>query len=96
MSLRWTPLWKVEKIEYRGKDLEVCKDEHTGLYACPYCTPACKKGEPVIDGAFFYTLEDLKRHLDAHKTSYWVKGKRTVEEEEEEEYVTGEEEEDET
>jgi len=74
------------------KEIEICYDEVTKLYACPICSPECKKGLLPDQGSYFFSIEDLKLHIEAHKTTLWTKIKK-VEEEEEEEEEAGEEEE---
>ena len=94
-TTRWIPKWKIVKINAGEKEIEICFDEVSKLYACPICTPICKKGGIPDYGAYFFTIDDLKEHLEAHKESLWSKKPSRVEEEEEEEKVKVGEEEDE-
>ncbi|MEM1626973.1 MAG: hypothetical protein QXV69_06825 [Sulfolobaceae archaeon] len=95
MSTRWIPSWKVVLLKLSAdKELEVCYDEVTKLYACPICSPECKKGLLPGHGSYFFNIEDLKLHIEAHKSTLWAKVKKVeVEEEEEEEREEEEEEE---
>ncbi|AHC51106.1 hypothetical protein SUSAZ_03340 [Sulfolobus acidocaldarius SUSAZ] len=92
-TTRWTPKWKTVKIKLNDKDIDICFDEITKLYACPICAPECKKGNTPNYGAYFFSLDDLKEHILSHNFSYWLKKRKTEEEEEEEEKVKAEEEE---
>ncbi|WP_338599712.1 hypothetical protein V6M85_10480 [Sulfolobus tengchongensis] len=93
MSTRWTPKWKAIEIEYNNKKTVVCYDETTKLYVCPICSPNCAKGVSTDYSSYFFNLEDLKRHLDAHKEGFWLKKRIRSEEEEEESKISfGEEE----
>lgn len=95
-STRWVPKWTIISIELEdGKKIEACYDEITKLYACPYCTPICKKGGIPEQGSYFFNKEDLKEHIKAHSFNYWIKSKKEEEEEEEEEKIKGTEEEEE-
>ncbi|BFH73221.1 hypothetical protein SJAV_11650 [Sulfurisphaera javensis] len=94
-TTRWIPKWNIINIEIEGKQIEVCYDEITKLYACPYCTPICKKGGIPEQGSYFFNVDDLKEHIKAHKLSLWIKSKKVEEEEEEEKIKVGEEEEEE-
>ncbi|MEJ2770088.1 MULTISPECIES: hypothetical protein [unclassified Stygiolobus] len=94
-TTRWIPKWKIIQLLTENKTIDVCFDEISQLYACPICTPICKKGGIPDYGAYFFTVDDLKNHLEAHKESLWSKKTRRVEEEEEEEKVRVEEEEEE-
>ena len=93
MSSRWTPKWAVKKVSVDGKEVEVCYDSETMLYACPLCSPACKNGGAIDSGSYFFTEEDLIEHLRAHKVMAWTR--RRYEAVEEEEEPTEEEEEEE-
>ncbi|BCU70524.1 hypothetical protein [Stygiolobus caldivivus] len=96
-TTRWIPKWKIIQITSENKNVEVCFDEVSQLYACPICTPICKKGGIPDYGAYFFTIDDLKDHLEAHKESLWNKKSREEEEEEDEKVrVEEEEEEDES
>jgi hypothetical protein len=92
MSTRWNPNWRIIEIEIAGKKVEICFDEVTKLYACPLCSSECKKGLLPTQGSYFFSVEDLKFHIEAHKLSLWSKTKREEEEEEEEETEEEEEE----
>lgn len=86
MSTRWSPKWRLIKINVKGKDIEVCYDDNLKMYACPLCNPICKQGGIPDYSSYFYHQEDLIEHIAAHKYSLWLK-KRPVETEEEEEKV---------
>ncbi|MEM4943133.1 MAG: hypothetical protein QW214_01015 [Saccharolobus sp.] len=93
MSTRWLPKWKTIEIEYNSKKITICYDEISKLYACPICSPSCVKGSVQDYGTYFFNLEDLKKHIDAHKQGLWLKKKPVAEEEEEEgKLMLGEEE----
>ncbi|MDT7875465.1 MAG: hypothetical protein RXQ80_00215 [Sulfolobaceae archaeon] len=95
MSSRWIPRWKTIEIQIDDKKVEVCFDEVSKLYACPLCTPICKKGGIPDYGTYFFSVDDLKEHLIAHGTAYWTKKIKVEEEEEEEKVKVLEEEEEE-
>ncbi|MCH4814339.1 MAG: hypothetical protein QXY87_01855 [Saccharolobus sp.] len=93
MSTRWSPKWKAIEIDHNNKKVTICYDETTKLYVCPICSPNCAKGVSTDYSTYFFNLEDLKRHLDAHKHGLWLQKKiRTEEEEEEPKLSVGEEE----
>lgn len=94
-TTRWIPKWNLINIEIDNKKIEVCFDETTKLYACPFCTSVCKKGGIPEQGSYFFNIEDLKEHIRAHSTAYWIKSKKEEEEEEEEKIKIEEEEEEE-
>jgi hypothetical protein len=88
MSLRWTPKWVTKVISVGGKDVEVCYDEVTKLYACPFCAPHCRSGGLGDRGSYFFSEKDLIEHIKAHKLALWEHRKfeeQELEEEEEEE-----------
>ncbi len=73
MSTRWSPSWKLIKIDIESKEIDICYDSTSKLYVCPLCSPECKKGELPTYSSYFFNVEDLKRHLDAHKNELWRK-----------------------
>ena len=94
-TTRWIPNWKLLTIEIENKKIEICFDEVSKLYACPYCVPQCKKGGIPDYGSYFFNIEDLKEHIKAHRLGLWLKKEEREEEEEEEERIRAEEEEEE-
>ncbi|MBP1358282.1 MAG: hypothetical protein JZD40_07365, partial [Sulfolobus sp.] len=62
---------------------------------CPHCAPQCKKGGTPEHGSYFFSIEDLKEHIRAHKLTLWLTKEQREEEEEEEEKIKMKEEEEE-
>ncbi|AEM39353.1 hypothetical protein Pyrfu_1495 [Pyrolobus fumarii 1A] len=59
MALQWEPQWEELVIEKWGVKLKVKKDKVTGMYACPICG--------ISDSAiYFFSIEDLLRHMLTH------------------------------
>jgi len=50
-------------IEYHGVRLRVKRDKQTGLMACPLCGVG-------DEATYFFTPEDLLRHILAHVKGY--------------------------
>jgi len=100
MSYHWEPQWIRKRVVVDGMELEVCQDLSTGLYLCPLCIdidrvcPSESKPSTVVPdkATYFFSLQDLVRHLHAHRESRWREAAVSVEEEAEEEFVSGEEE----
>jgi hypothetical protein len=59
LSLQWEPQWEEVVVERSGIKLKVPRDKVTGLYACPICG----FGE---DASYFFTVDDLIRHILTH------------------------------
>ena len=93
MSSRWVQRWVIKKVNLDGREVEVCYDLETMLYACPFCSPECKNGGLVESGSYFFTESDLIEHMKAHKVMAWAHRKYEIVEEEEEETEEEEEEE---
>ncbi len=76
MALQWEPQWEEQLVEKWGMKLRVKRDRVTGLYACPVCL-----GDNTL---YFYTIEDLLRHLLTHARREKVETIRVTLEESEE------------
>ncbi|BBG24571.1 hypothetical protein [Sulfuracidifex tepidarius] len=73
MSTRWNPSWKIVKTTIDKEEVDVCYDSSSKLYVCPLCSPECKRGELPTYSSYFFNLEDMKRHMQAHKYELWKK-----------------------
>ena len=59
MALQWEPQWEEIIVDKWGVRLRVKRDRATGVYACPICGVA-------DDAVYFFTVEDLLRHILMH------------------------------
>ena len=59
MALQWEPQWEDVVVEKWGIRLRVKRDKVTGVYACP----VCGTGDNTI---YFFSVEDLLRHVLVH------------------------------
>ncbi len=95
MSYGWEAKWIKKKFKVvGGLEIETCQDLSTGLILCPLCTDISKicpsptepSSIPVSRGLYFFSIEDLYRHMIAHtRASEWEKYVVSEEEGEEEE-----------
>ncbi|ADM26947.1 conserved hypothetical protein [Ignisphaera aggregans DSM 17230] len=94
MSYGWEAKWIKKKFKVvGGLEVETCQDLSTGLILCPLCTDISKicpsptepSSTPVSKGVYFFSIEDLYRHMIAHtRASEWGKYVTVGEEEGEE------------
>jgi hypothetical protein len=70
VAYAWEPRWEKYVVNRNGIIIHTCKDKVTGMIACPICINAAEKclgGEHVAeykyDNSFFFTDEDLIRHI---------------------------------
>jgi len=73
MAYTWEPKWEVFEVEVEGIRFRTCRDKITGLIACPICIHAASKclGEKTplnytYENAYFYTVEDLLKHIKGY------------------------------
>ncbi len=93
MSYEWETRWIKKKFKVvGGLEIETCLDLSTGLILCPLCADISKicpsTTEPssvsISRGMYFFSIEDLYRHMIAHtRSSEWEKHVVISEEEEE-------------
>ena len=73
MAYTWEPKWEVFEVDIEGIKFRTCRDRITGLIACPICIHAASKclseKAPLIytyENVFFYTVEDLLKHMKGY------------------------------
>ncbi len=97
LSYYWEPQWVRKVFVFNGVEIETCQDLVSGLIVCPICVdidklcPSRDRPSNVLppeNATFFFSLEDLYRHLYAHRESAW---RTALEVEEGEEGEAGEE-----
>jgi len=59
VALQWEPQWEDIVVEKWGIRLRVKRDRVTGVYACPICGTS-------DNALYFFTVEDLLRHILTH------------------------------
>lgn len=101
MAYYWEPRWIRKRITLaEGIAIETCLDLTTNLLVCPICVDIDKlcpytdkesSAMPPPNISYFFSEEDLIRHIQAHREAAWRHTAIHIEEEEESE--EGEEEE---
>jgi len=105
LTYYWEPRWVRRSITIaNGITIETCLDLTTNLLVCPLCVDIDKLCPykdresdvvPPANASYFFSEEDLIRHIYAHKEASWrhIVVYAETEEEEEEEQEEEEEEE---
>lgn len=105
LSYYWEPRWIRKSVTIAdGIVIETCLDLTTNLLVCPLCVDIDKlcpyrdresDAAPPTNASYFFSEEDLVRHIYAHKEALWKHAIAYTEAEEEEEGEQEEEEEEE-
>ncbi len=93
MAFRWDPRWVRVRINVGGIEIETCIDKTTGLILCPICSDpndicpgdSSESRRIPSKATYFFTFEDLIKHMKAHTSIPWEKKRVSVVLEEEEE-----------
>ena len=92
LAFRWDPRWVRVRVSISGIEIETCVDRTTGLILCPICSDpdeVCPEGTTESRripsrATYFFTFEDLIRHMKAHTLTPWERKRISVALEEEE------------
>jgi hypothetical protein len=89
MAYTWEPRWERFRVESHGIAFETCRDRITKMIACPICIHAASTclglGElPAnysVKNIFFFTVEDLIKHIREYHGMSFVRMRREKEKE---------------